>query len=1096
MPKGNSLPTITSPIPRDVRMYLDRTRDILNGVGDNAFLTKKELRTIGLTDSANNPVAVGGEVLGIPPAVTNLSGAGAFQNIILEWDTVSYNGHAYTEIWASDIYDPSLPPTDLTPYQSLDNATPVGLTNGAVYSDPVGGSKARYYWARNVNTQNTAGPFNAVDGVLAQTAPDVGLLLTTLQNSITETQLWDDLGARIDLIDSGPEVVNSVDNRLVAEATARVQAISDGIAAEALARTQAINASAATLQSQINDIIAVEAYDNATTYAVDDLATYDDKLYRANAITTGNLPTDTNFWDLLGNYTTLAEFTAETAAAIVELNNVSATSDSANARALSGLQSTVNDPVTGLSVTRATLINDYYTSADADSAIASATSALVSTTDLSTALNPYVTNATLTTNYYTKTDADSAISTATTSLVSTTDLSTALNPYVTNATLTTNYYTKTDADTAVSTAITNLVSTSDLSTALTPYVTNATLTTNYYTKTDADSAISQAVTGLASTSDLAGYVTNSTLTTNYYTKTDADSAISSAVTNLVSTTDLGTALTPYATTATLTSGYYTKTDADSAISAAVDTLSTTVGENTTAVQTNSTSINGLQGQYSVKIDNNGYVTGFGLSSTPVNGTPFSEMIVRADRFSIGSGNTDIIPFVVTTAETTLNGATVPAGVYIEDAYIKNGAISNAKIGNAAIDNAKIANAAIDNAKIANATIGTAKIQNAAITNALIANAAITNAKIANAAIDSAKIQDAAISNAKIGNIIQSTAVAADGNPNWKIDKNGGIEARNITIRDTNGNIMLASGGTLSASLISGLGALATANSVSTAQVTGLGTLATANSVSTAEVTGLGALATADNVSTAQVTGLGTLATANSVSTAEVTGLGALATVDNVSTAQVTGLGNLATADSVSYSEVTGTKPPEDADKTSENVAASVTGQTAFATLSEINAANISTFIAGAAIGEAYIANLAVSSAKIKDLAVDTIKIQDQAVSFAVSAFTSSSTSITSSTKNIQSVSITTTGAPVDIVAMTTVRMAIAFQNTFTVSLYRGSSLVMSTTLETDNDGEFHANVPLMYRETRPAGTYTYYLKISGGGGSASNRYIRVLETKK
>jgi hypothetical protein len=39
MPKGNSLPTITSPIPRDVRMYLDRTRDILNGVGDNASLS-------------------------------------------------------------------------------------------------------------------------------------------------------------------------------------------------------------------------------------------------------------------------------------------------------------------------------------------------------------------------------------------------------------------------------------------------------------------------------------------------------------------------------------------------------------------------------------------------------------------------------------------------------------------------------------------------------------------------------------------------------------------------------------------------------------------------------------------------------------------------------------------------------------------------------------------------------------------------------------------------------------------------------------------------------------------------------------------------
>jgi hypothetical protein len=248
---------------------------------------------------------------------------------------------------------------------------------------------------------------------------------------------------------------------------------------------------------------------------------------------------------------------------------------------------------------------------------------------------------------------------------------------------------------------------------------------------------------------------------------------------LVSTSDLGTALTPYVTNATLTTNYYTITDADSAISTAINTLSTTVGQNTTAVQTNSTSINGLQGQYSVKIDNNGYVTGFGLSSTPVDGTPFSEMIVRADRFSIGSGNTDIIPFVVTTAATILNGVSVPAGVYIEDAYIKNGAISNAKIGNAAIDNAKIANAAIDNAKIADATIGTAKIQNAAITNALIANAAIDNAKIANAAIDSAKIQDAAISNAKIADATIDSAKIANAAITNALIANAAIDSAKI-----------------------------------------------------------------------------------------------------------------------------------------------------------------------------------------------------------------------------------------------------------------------------------------------------------------------------
>ena len=105
-------------------------------------------------------------------------------------------------------------------------------------------------------------------------------------------------------------------------------------------------------------------------------------------------------------------------------------------------------------------------------------------------------------------------------------------------------------------------------------------------------------------------------------------------------------------------------------------------------------VNQLNDQYTVKIDNNGYVTGFGLASTAVNGTPFSEFAIRADRFYIaspsGPGITPIIPFVVNTTAQTINGVNVPIGVYMDAAFIKNGTITNAKIGNATIDDAKIA----------------------------------------------------------------------------------------------------------------------------------------------------------------------------------------------------------------------------------------------------------------------------------------------------------------------------------------------------------------------------------------------------------------------
>ena len=66
-----------------------------------------------------------------------------------------------------------------------------------------------------------------------------------------------------------------------------------------------------------------------------------------------------------------------------------------------------------------------------------------------------------------------------------------------------------------------------------------------------------------------------------------------------------------------------------------------------------------------------------------------------------------VPFIVQATATTLNGVAVPAGVYMADAFIKNGAIVNAKIANAAIDNAKISSLSAD--KITAGTVSTARL---------------------------------------------------------------------------------------------------------------------------------------------------------------------------------------------------------------------------------------------------------------------------------------------------------------------------------------------------------------------------------------------------
>jgi predicted phage tail protein len=59
----------------------------------------------------------------------------------------------------------------------------------------------------------------------------------------------------------------------------------------------------------------------------------------------------------------------------------------------------------------------------------------------------------------------------------------------------------------------------------------------------------------------------------------------------------------------------TRASADSALSQSISTVSSTVAGNTSSISTQATSINGLSGQYTVKIDVNGAVAGYGLAST-------------------------------------------------------------------------------------------------------------------------------------------------------------------------------------------------------------------------------------------------------------------------------------------------------------------------------------------------------------------------------------------------------------------------------------------------------------------------------------------------
>ena len=104
----------------------------------------------------------------------------------------------------------------------------------------------------------------------------------------------------------------------------------------------------------------------------------------------------------------------------------------------------------------------------------------------------------------------------------------------------------------------------------------------------------------------------------------------------------------------------------------------------------------LSAHYTVKIDQNGWVSGFGLMSTSAaNQAATSAFYVRADRFAVGtpayngnaSGTTppsESVPFIVQTTPTVVGGHTIPAGVYMKAAFIQDLSVDTFKLAGNAI----------------------------------------------------------------------------------------------------------------------------------------------------------------------------------------------------------------------------------------------------------------------------------------------------------------------------------------------------------------------------------------------------------------------------
>lgn len=119
--------------------------------------------------------------------------------------------------------------------------------------------------------------------------------------------------------------------------------------------------------------------------------------------------------------------------------------------------------------------------------------------------------------------------------------------------------------------------------------------------------------------------------------------------------------------------------------------------------------NSLFAQWTVKLDVNGYVSGFGLASTAGNAAPFSQFLVRADSFAVaspsGPGIAPAVPFIVRTTPSTEGGVSVPPGVYIDAAFIVNLTVLYARIQTLVADNIVTASLSAAQLTAGDGTIG-------------------------------------------------------------------------------------------------------------------------------------------------------------------------------------------------------------------------------------------------------------------------------------------------------------------------------------------------------------------------------------------------------
>lgn len=615
----------------------------------------------GCSHTASRLVMIGGTYIEGAPATPSLTATPGPFRIELAWLFGDERTNVLkAELWVSD-----------TPI--FTDGKPLKYVNypDTEYVDEIELAGAyRWYWARTYDTAGQMSQWSTVAFARAEySVMSTSDILDALAGQITETSLISALRDRINLIDGPGSLAGSVNSRL------------------------------ATLQSQVNDLQNIPLYDNAITYSTGDQVSYGGGLYQSKSSTTGNLPSNATYWLYLGDYSSLGETVAAHTTQIATLT----AADAGEVTARETLATQMRGGYTGTdasAVSTGLIASEKAARVSGDNSLASSISSLAATVTT----NNTTTTAAITSEQTARANGDNAVASSVTTLQASITGGANLLPnsgFDFDLSGWTLGWEQNSGDN-------DGVLVRDL--AAPTYVPTG-MHSIGYTRTGIPSGTRDFGTGNIAVEPGARYCLSAYMAAHrcsisafmYFFAADGNTAVwaieTPATGEWVDGKLGGESLDGWGrkfvfavvpTTARFVRVFfrqYPDVVSDPYAWAVRPLLERATPSQTqpspwspsveglrSSVQVQATSIAGLSAQYTIKVDINGRVTGYGLASTVVDGVPVSEFAIVADRFSIAPVATDAnaadgSPFYYLTAPTTVNDKVVPAGAYMKSAFI-------------------------------------------------------------------------------------------------------------------------------------------------------------------------------------------------------------------------------------------------------------------------------------------------------------------------------------------------------------------------------------------------------------------------------------------